>query len=64
MNDKNSSVFYQNGFKIINVNGLWWVGDSSPISGPFGMIEEARDWCNTYSPKDFETRMFLKTDTK
>lgn len=31
------------------------------VAGPFGTLEEARDWAANHSPKDFETRMFLKT---
>lgn len=58
--NNSKEVFYLNGFKVINSNGLWWVGDSSPLCGPFGTIEEARDWCLLHNPKQFETRMFLK----
>lgn len=60
--NNSKEVFYLNGFKIVNVNGSWWIGDSNPLCGPLGTIEEARDWCNTHTAKEFETRMFLKTE--
>lgn len=63
--NNSKEVFYLNGFKIVNSNGVWWIGDAyGVLCGPLGTVEEARDWCNTHNPKEFETRMFLKIDTK
>ena len=62
MND-GKEVFYLNGFKIVNSNGLFWIGDSyGVLCGPLGSIEEARDWAQKHYPVEFETRMFLKSN--
>lgn len=64
MNDisNGNSVFYLNSFKIVNCYGLWWIGDAGfgVLCGPLGTVEEARDWCNTHNPKEFQSKRFTK----
>ena len=51
-----------NQFTIIHkFNTYWeiWLGPKF-AAGPFGSIEEARDWVATHSVKEFETQSFYK----
>ena len=41
--------------------GLWTVTDSRGfLAGPFGNIEDAREWIETHKPEEFETKTFYK----
>lgn len=49
-------------FTIIEkFNTYWevWLGVKF-AAGPFGSLEEARNWQNSHSPKEFETQSFYK----
>lgn len=51
-----------NQFTIIHKFNTYWEVWLGPIfaAGPFGSIQEAQEWAEKSSPKDFETQSFYK----
>lgn len=62
--EKKFVKFFVNSFLIQESYSGFWVSEyaGAVIAGPFGTLIEARDFAESHSIKEFETRMFLKAD--